>query len=82
MSKPMVRLAQTVHLPWTDTSTISKQNETTSHKTNVTYVLHRVRPNRFPSLWYVQRKSVQLYCTDANNVSKQTEMRFHMTHVT
>jgi len=73
MSKPMLHLAQTMHLSWTDTSTISKRNETSSHKTNITKVLHRVRPNRFPCLWYVRRKSVQLYCTDANNVSKQTE---------
>jgi len=36
MSKPMERLAQTVHLSWTDTSTISKRKETISHKTNVT----------------------------------------------
>ena len=41
--EPMVRLAQTVHLSWTDTSTISKRTETIFHKSNVTYEFYRVR---------------------------------------
>ena len=73
MSKPMVRLVQTVNLSWTDTSTISKRTETRFHKSNVTKEFYRVR-----------QTDVRAYGTfDANRatilhrrkaVCKQTEM--------
>jgi hypothetical protein len=60
----MVRLAQTVHLYYTDTNSVSKRNESSFHLSLVTLVFHHVH----------------LYCTDTNTVTKQTETRFHMTY--
>jgi hypothetical protein len=36
ISEPMARLAQTVHLPYTDNNNISKQIKTRFHMTHVT----------------------------------------------
>ena len=36
ISKPMVHLAQTVHLSYTDTNTISMENEVRFHMTHIT----------------------------------------------
>jgi hypothetical protein len=46
ISVPMVRLAQTMHLPCVDITTISKQ----------THIIHQVRPRRFPCMWHIRRK--------------------------
>jgi hypothetical protein len=46
ISKPMLRLAQTVHLPGTETNTISKWIETCFHLTYITYKYHRTFPER------------------------------------
>jgi hypothetical protein len=54
--EPMVRSAQTVHLSCGKISTISKQNEMSFHLSLVTSEYHRVRPNRFLSVWYAWRK--------------------------
>jgi hypothetical protein len=35
--EPMVRLAQTVHLSYTDTNTVSQRNETRFQMTHITY---------------------------------------------
>ena len=51
--EPIVRLAQTMHLPCADTNTVSKWTETRFHMTHVTLEFHRVRQKCFPSLWYV-----------------------------
>jgi hypothetical protein len=56
ISVPMARLAQTMHLSCTDTTTISKWIEMRLHMTNVTKKIHRVRPKWSLSLWYVRRK--------------------------
>jgi hypothetical protein len=44
ISKPMVRLAQTVHLSCTDINTVSKHTETRFHMAHVSLQSHRVRP--------------------------------------
>jgi hypothetical protein len=49
-------LSQTVHLPCTNTTTVSKWIETRFHITNVTLEIHQLHPKRFLSLWYVRRK--------------------------
>jgi hypothetical protein len=56
ISEPMVRLAQTVQLPYVKISTISKRNETSIHLSPVTLEYYWVRPKWFLSLWYVQHK--------------------------
>jgi hypothetical protein len=56
ISKPMIRLAQTMQLSCTNTNDLSKQIKTRFHKTHVTLEFYRVRPKPFPSLWHVQRK--------------------------
>jgi hypothetical protein len=43
-SKPMVCLAHTMHLSYTDTNTFSKQKEERFHMTHVTLEFHRVHP--------------------------------------
>jgi hypothetical protein len=40
----MVRLAQTVHQPCTDSYTISEEKEVRFHMTHVTYEFYRVHP--------------------------------------
>jgi hypothetical protein len=54
--EPMVCLAQTVHLPCTNTNTVSKHTKTRFDMTDVTLEFHRVRPKWFLTLLYVQRK--------------------------
>jgi hypothetical protein len=56
ISEPTVRLAQTVHLSYIETNTVSKRNETNFHLSLVTQAHHPVHPKQFPSLWYVWRK--------------------------
>jgi hypothetical protein len=53
ISEPIVRLAQTVHLSWTETNTISKRIEMWFYMTHVTKEFHQVRPKQFLKLWYV-----------------------------
>jgi hypothetical protein len=56
ISKPMVCLAQTMHLSSNDTNTISKWTKTRFHMTHVTLEFHRVRPKWLLRLWYVRHK--------------------------
>jgi hypothetical protein len=56
ISKPMVCLAQTVHLSCIKISTISKRNETSIHLCLITLEYHRVHPKQILSLWYVWHK--------------------------
>jgi hypothetical protein len=57
ISKPMVCLAQTVHLSCVKINTISKWTKTSFHLSLVSLQSHRVHAKRFLSLWYVCRKS-------------------------
>jgi hypothetical protein len=82
VSKPMVCLAQTMHLFCTDTNTIYKWTDTRFHITNVTKEFHWVQPNWFMCLWYVQRKTMHLSCVKVGTISKQTESSFHLSLVT
>jgi hypothetical protein len=45
--EPTVHLAQTVHLSYIDTNTISKRTETRFHRIDVTKEFHQVHPKRF-----------------------------------
>jgi hypothetical protein len=54
--KPIVYLAQTVHLSCVKTSTISKQTESSFYLILITSKYHRVCPKWFLSIWYVLRK--------------------------
>jgi hypothetical protein len=56
ISGPTVCLAQTMHLSFTDTNTISKWTKTWFHKTHVTLEFPRVRPKWFMRLWFVRHK--------------------------
>jgi hypothetical protein len=56
ISEPTVHLAQTVHLSWTDTNTISKWTKTRFHMTHVTLEFHRVHLKWFLRLWYFWHK--------------------------
>jgi hypothetical protein len=64
ISEPMVHLAQIVYLPCTDTNTISKWKEARLHMVHITQEYHRVRPNRFPSLWYIGHKRAPILRQD------------------
>jgi hypothetical protein len=44
VSKPMARLAQTVHLSCTDSNTVSKWIKMRFHRTHVTEEIQRMRP--------------------------------------
>jgi hypothetical protein len=57
ISKPMVRLTQTMHPSSTDNNTVFKRTEMKFHKNHITYEFHGVCPKWFLGLWYVQRKS-------------------------
>jgi hypothetical protein len=59
----MVQLAQTVHLPCTETNTISKQTERSFHLSLVTQEYHPMHPKQFLSLWYVWRKPCTHHAT-------------------
>jgi hypothetical protein len=52
----LVHLVQTVHLPCTETNTVSKRTETSFHLCLITQEYHPVHPKQFLSLWYVWRK--------------------------
>ena len=71
ISEPMVCSAPTMHLSCTDTG--SQRTKMRFHMTHVTYEYHRVRPKRFPSLWYVRRQpctylAPTLVPTDRNEI--------------
>jgi hypothetical protein len=56
ISEPMVRLAQTVHLFWTDTNTVSKWTEMRFQMAHATYEFYLECPKWFLSLRYVRHK--------------------------
>ena len=77
----MVHLAQTIHLPCTDSNTVSKQTKTRFHMTHVTKEFNRVRQKRFLSLRYVSLKSCT-YLVSRFATSKRTKTSFHLSLVT
>jgi hypothetical protein len=56
ISKPMVRLAQTMHLSCNDTKIVSKRTEMRFQITHVTKEFHQVNQKWFLSLWYIRCK--------------------------
>jgi hypothetical protein len=64
VSEPMIRSAQTVHLSYTNTISISKWTEMRFHMTHVTWQFHHVHPKRFSSLWYFRRKPCTFLASD------------------
>jgi hypothetical protein len=56
ISDPMVRLVQTVRLTCAHTNTITDRTVTRLHMCHITLEFYRLRPKRFPSLWYIWRK--------------------------
>jgi hypothetical protein len=78
----MVRLAQTVHLSFTETNTISKKDWKE--------ILHDLRHLGVPSgaskmIYEAMVRLVQtmdLSCTKTNTISKWTKTRFYKTYVT
>jgi hypothetical protein len=80
--EPMVCLAQTVHLSYTDTNTVSKWIDARFHMTHVTYKLHRVCLKWFPSLMVHSTQTVHLSCVKISTISKRTETSFHLSLVT
>jgi hypothetical protein len=50
ISERIVRLPQTVHLPYTNTNTEFKRKEVWFYVTHIPYEFHQVRPKRFLSL--------------------------------
>jgi hypothetical protein len=55
--EPMLRLAQTIHLPCVEINTILKWIERSFQLTHITKEYHQLRPKWFSNLWYVLRKS-------------------------
>jgi hypothetical protein len=53
---PMVRLAQTMQLSYTDNNTVSKWTETRFTMTHVSQEFHSVHPKWYLSLWYIRHK--------------------------
>jgi hypothetical protein len=56
ISKPMVCLAQTVHLSWFDKNTIFEWTKMRFHMTYVTLEFHQVCPKQFLRLGFVRHK--------------------------
>jgi hypothetical protein len=77
ISKPMVRLAQTMDVSCYDTNTVSNWTETRLHMTYVSKGFHRVRPKRFLSLWYVWCKSCTCLAMTITLSPNGLKMRFH-----
>jgi hypothetical protein len=69
----MVRLAETVHLSYTKSNSISKRTERRFYMTHVTLKFHRVCPKWFKGLWYVWCKLwiYLAWLTQSPNASKQ-----------
>jgi hypothetical protein len=80
ISKHVVRLAQTMHLSYTDTNTVSKLKEETFHMTHDTKEFHRVHQKWIPSLWYIWRK-LCTYLASRLTLFPNV-LRFHMNLVT
>jgi hypothetical protein len=53
ISKPTVRLTQTMHLSWIKITIVSKRTETSFHLSLVTQEYHPVHAKQFLKLWYV-----------------------------
>jgi hypothetical protein len=79
--KPMVCLAQTMHLSYVKISTISKRIEWVSTWASSPSSTIECIHNDFWAYGTLVQK-VHLSCTDINVVSERTEMRFYMTHIT
>jgi hypothetical protein len=56
ISGPILHLAQTVYLCYTDTKTISKRTKMRFHMTHITSEFHRLSPKWFLSVRYVRCK--------------------------
>jgi hypothetical protein len=78
----MVHLAQTVHLPCTETNTISKRTEK-EILDDPRHLGVRSGASKMISKAMIDLvQTVDLSCTETNNFYKWTETRFYMTHVT
>jgi hypothetical protein len=82
IAEPMVRLAQTVHLSYTDTNTIAKRTKMRFDMTHFTEVFYQVCLKLFLSLSFVQRKTMHLSCIKIITISKQTKTSIHLSLVT
>jgi hypothetical protein len=80
-SKPMVRLAQTVQLPCTETNYLQKVRNKILHDPphlGVPKGASKIVSEAMVRLVQI----VDLSCTETNTISKWTETRFYMIHVT
>ena len=76
----MVHLAQTVHLSYADTNTVSKRTELSFEPRHLGVTSGASKMISEPMVGLPQ--IVHQSCNDTNTVSKRREVRFHMTHVT
>jgi hypothetical protein len=81
ISEPMGLLKQTVHLPYTNTNTISKRIKMRFHMTprHVGVLSGASKMISEPTIRLVQ--TVHLSCVKFSTISKWTKTRFHMTHI-
>ena len=82
ISKPMVHLAQTMHLSCTDTNPVSKQKESEIPRDPCHLGVPSGVSKMIVEPMVRSTQTVHLSCTDTNTVSKENEVRFHMTNVT
>ena len=77
ISIPEVHSAQTVHLSFAKTNTISKQTETSFHWTYITKEYHSGVPKAISMPEVHSAQTVHLSFAKTNTISKQTETSFH-----
>ena len=80
--KPMVHLAQTMHLSCTDTNTMSKQKRSEIPHDPRHLGVPPGASKTISKLMVRLAQTVHLSCTDTNTVSVRKQVRFQMTHVT
>ena len=78
ISKPMVRLAQTMHISCIDTNTVSKRKEVRLHMTHVTFGV----PSGATKMIYEPMVcSMQLPCVKISMISKWGELSLEPRHL-
>jgi hypothetical protein len=78
----MVHLAQTVHLSYTNTNTVSKRTETTFLMTHVTKEVRSVVSKTISELMVRSVQTMDLSYVKINTISKQTKTSFQLSLVT
>ena len=81
ISKPLVRLAQTMHISCIDTNTVSKRKEVRLHMTHVTFGVPSGATKMIYEPMVCSMQTVHLSCTKISTICKRSKLSIEHHHL-